>query len=78
MIPEGYKVEFLPESIAYDLNNGAGTYKFVAVQDRNMIRIESSFDLNTTVYPPQEYAALKAFFANMLKKQAEAIVLLKT
>ena len=78
MVPEGYKVEFLPESIAYDLNNGAGTYKFVAVQDRNMIRIESSFDLNTTVYPPQEYAALKAFFANMLKKQAEAIVLLKT
>ena len=77
MIPEGYEVEFIPESIAYDLNNGAGTYKFVALQDRNMIRIESGFDLKKTVYPPQEYAALKAFFANMLKKQAEAIVLLK-
>ena len=45
IILKAYEIEFFPESIAFNLNNAAGTYKFVAVQYRIFLRIEFYFDL---------------------------------
>lgn len=75
MLPKGYQVESLPESIAYDFNNGAGTYKFVVTQNGNFVRLDSEFIISNTVYTSQDYPALKTFFAQMVEKQSEAIVL---
>lgn len=78
MVPTGYEVEFLPESAIYQLNQGAGTFKFVTVQNGNFIRIESEVDLKNIVYTPLDYEALKQFYAQMVEKHTEAIVLKKT
>lgn len=77
MVPEGYTVEFLPESSIVELNGGAGTYRFLTNQNANYLRIESELDITNTAYTPKDYAALKQLFATMVEKQTEAIVLVK-
>lgn len=75
LLPEGYEVEFLPESAIIDLNNGAGTFKFITLQNGNYLRIESEYNMKNTVYPPADYKSLKDFFAEVVNKHSEAIVL---
>ncbi len=77
MLPQGYKVESLPESVVYDFKNGSGTYKFVVTQNGNFLRLESEFSLSKTVYTSTDYPSLKNFFGRMVEKQTEAIVLSK-
>lgn len=77
MVPPGYEVESLPESSIYELNNGAGTFKFLTLQNGNFLRIESVLDIKNIVYSPQDYAALKQFYAQMVEKHSEVIVFKK-
>lgn len=75
MVPPGYEVESLPESSIYELNNGEGTFKFLALQNGNFLRIESVLDLKNIVYSPQDYDSLKKFYSQMVEKHSELIVL---
>lgn len=77
MIPEGYTVESLPESVISELNNGAGTFKFITTLNGNFLRVQSELDLKHTVYTPKDYEALKKFYATMIEKQTEAVVISK-
>ncbi|MCM4159888.1 DUF3857 domain-containing protein [Antarcticibacterium flavum] len=77
MVPPGYEVESLPESSIYELNNGAGTFKFLTLQNGNFLRIESVLDIRNIVYSPQDYTALKQFYAQMVEKHSEVIVFKK-
>lgn len=77
LIPVGYEVEFLPESAILQLNKGAGTFKFITVQNGNFIRVESEIDIKNIVYTQLDYEALKQFYAQMVEKHTEAIVLKK-
>ena len=77
LLPKGYTVEYLPESVIYELNAGAGTYKFITSHNGNFLRIDSELHMTNTVYTPNDYTALKQFFATMVEKQTEAIVLTK-
>ena len=75
LLPAGFKVEALPESTITTFNNGACNYKFTTVQNGNFLRIESVFDINGTIYSPNDYAVLKQFFDHIVEKETEAIVL---
>ncbi|GAB2766232.1 transglutaminase domain-containing protein [Salinimicrobium soli] len=75
MIPQGYQVESLPESIIVEMNEGAGNFKFLVKQNGNFLRIDSILELNTTVFSPQHYEYLKSFYSQILEKQSENIVL---
>ena len=75
IIPEGYKVESVPENILLELNAGAGKYKFTTLQNGSFLRIQSALDIQTIVYAPSDYESLKNFFSLMGEKQAEVIVL---
>ncbi|MFD2516459.1 DUF3857 domain-containing protein [Salinimicrobium flavum] len=77
MIPEGYEVESAPQSMAITINDGEGNFRFIVTQNRNFLRIESVFDLKNIVYIPEHYNALKEFYALMVEKETEAIVLRK-
>lgn len=78
LIPEGYEVESLPENFISNINGGEGEYKFVVNQNGRFLRVESEFSLNNTLFMPKNYTALKDFYAQMVEKQSEAIVLKKT
>ena len=77
IIPEGYKIESVPESTILDFNHGAGSYKFVISQQGQFLRINAEFQMKTTVYSPGDYKALKNFYNQLVQKNTEAVVLTK-
>jgi len=77
-IPEGYSVESYPESLAIGLPNNFGVYKFKIIVDNLNINIVSQLEINTAVYPANQYNDLKEFYNLMVKKNKEQIVLTKS
>lgn len=77
LVPEGYEVEFLPESAIFQLNNGAGTFRYITVQNGNFIRVESEIGFKNIVYTPLDYDVLKKFYGHIVDKHSEAIVFKK-
>ncbi|MEM9337961.1 MAG: DUF3857 domain-containing protein [Bacteroidota bacterium] len=75
-VPEGYKAE-LPESSRIKLPEDAGVFTYYAAQQENEMKIMSTFRLKKTVFTPNEYAYLKAFYQQVAEKNSELIVLKK-
>jgi hypothetical protein len=76
-IPEGYKVETLPEPIAIGLPDNLGMFKFQVTQKGNRINAISILQFNSDIVGAQFYTALKSFYSELVKKQSEKIVLIK-
>lgn len=76
-IPEGYKVESLPESKAIALPENIGVFKYQIVQVGNKIKTLSSVQFNSPKIPAQYYQYLKDFYGQLVKKETEKIVLVK-
>ncbi|GAB1857683.1 hypothetical protein MHTCC0001_25200 [Flavobacteriaceae bacterium MHTCC 0001] len=76
-IPEGYKIESMPESKILQLseNLGAFTYKIKAVGQSVQLIIDSK--INSALISPIYYDALKAYFSDLIETQNEQIVLTK-
>ena len=78
MLPEGYEIVSLPESSLVKLGDDAGEFKFLINGNGNVIRVSSIISLKRSFYLAEEYDFLKKFYANIIKKHSEAIVLGKT
>ena len=76
-IPEGYKIESIPEKLAIGLPENLGFFKFVAIQQENTIRISSILQFNTSIIAPTYYNALKEFYSKIIAKQNEKIAFIK-
>jgi hypothetical protein len=76
-IPEGYEVESLPESVNLAMENNYGTYSIKINSNFNNIQISSTFNINASIIPSEEYKTLKTFYKMMIDKQNEKIVLRK-
>jgi len=77
LIPEDYEVESLPESSIVQINGGEGEFKFLVKQNGRYLRFEADFTLKNIVFLPEQYTALKEFYAQMVEKQSETLVLKK-
>ncbi|WP_033961120.1 DUF3857 domain-containing protein [Psychroserpens jangbogonensis] len=77
MIPEGYAVESLPESVKYQFNGKDGEFTYLAKLNGNFIQFIVSLDLNKTLILPTEYEQFKEFYQLMIEKQTEQVVLKK-
>ncbi|MEO8516572.1 MAG: transglutaminase domain-containing protein [Flavobacterium sp.] len=75
-IPEGYAVESMPVPLAIKLGEYAD-FKFNISNAGKQIQISAIVDINTSIVPSESYGDLKTFFAEMIKKQTEKIVLKK-
>ena len=76
-IPEGYKVESLPEVLAIGLPEKMGFFKFQVSQVGNKIKVMSILQFNTPFISPDYYKPLKEFYGKLVEKQTEKIVLIK-
>jgi transglutaminase-like putative cysteine protease len=76
-IPEGYKVEELPESI--NLANPENTLRFIykIVLNGDYINVTCKKTINKTLFLPAEYDTIKNFYNQMISKQDEKIILKK-
>jgi Domain of Unknown Function with PDB structure (DUF3857) len=76
-LPAGYDVEEIPASKALALPNSGGKYLFNVNKNNGIIMITSSLQINRPLFIQDEYKALREFYAQVVAKQAEQIVLKK-
>jgi hypothetical protein len=75
IVPEGYKVEFLPEKST--LNDNLFELDYYAQQNLNTITCSFSYTFRQSLYKPEEYTRVKALFDRIVKKGSEKVVLVK-
>ncbi len=78
IIPEGYVVDELPKSIRMALNEqGDGKFEYLISETGGTISMRSRLTLKRAYYQAEEYELLREFFNQVVKKEAEQIVLKK-
>lgn len=76
-IPDGYSVEEMPKSSRALLNGKDGSYEYLIGSDNGMIQVRCQLKLNKANFGPEDYSTLREFYALIVKKEAETIVLKK-
>jgi hypothetical protein len=76
-IPDGYAVEELPKSVRGTLNARDGTFDYLIGEQGGMVQLRCRLKLNKATFSPEDYANLRDFYAMVVKKEAESIVLKK-
>lgn len=77
-IPEGYKVESLPQSVSMTLPDNSIVVSYQVKNTGNKINIEYKREISKILFLPAEYKKLKEFYDDLVKKQAEQIILKKS
>ncbi|MCF6319285.1 MAG: hypothetical protein L3J83_08415, partial [Proteobacteria bacterium] len=67
MLPEGYKVESLPESGIFDFNNDAGKFSYVIKENGNFLQIKVDFNINKAIIITTDYKIFKEFYGKMVE-----------
>ncbi len=75
-IPEGYKVESLPESLRFGIGADANFSIVYGVTDIGL-QVMCTYRIMKTQFLPDQYNALRAFFNRMVDAQQQQIVLKK-
>ena len=76
-IPEGYKVESVPESTNFVLGENLGAFKYLINNVGGRLQVSVEFAINTAIMPAQNYDMIKKFFKLMIDKEQEKVVLTK-
>jgi hypothetical protein len=76
-IPPGYVVDEIPKSAKVALNGDQGYFEYLVVQSASQIQLRCRVRLSKAWFPAQDYVNLRDFFAYVVKKQSEQIVLKK-
>ena len=75
--PEGYILNYLPESVILSLPNNGGSFIFNIKKIKSELSIFFKIKLNRTEYTSEDYYALKKFFDKIVKVQSTLIKLEK-
>ncbi|PIA81822.1 transglutaminase [Gaetbulibacter sp. 4G1] len=76
-LPDGYKVESLPEASALVLPENLGSFKYILSQNQSTIQLLIDTKMNTSIVSPLYYETLKSYFKQFIEKENEQIVLTK-
>ena len=78
-IPEGYRVEFLPEDMLLSLPENQGSFKYkLGVIGGKSLQIAVEEHINVAVFSSLNYPLLKEYYKTIVQKQLEKVVLSKT
>jgi hypothetical protein len=75
IIPQGYKVEELPASIKVSLPENGGTFIYDVSANENTITVQVSTTISNVMFSPTDYNLLREFWARIIQKQEELIIL---
>jgi hypothetical protein len=76
-LPEGYTVEELPKSAKVAFNGNEGLFEYLIARQGNLIQLTCRLRLYRADFQADEYATLRDFYAYVVKKESEVIVLKK-
>ena len=74
-LPEGITVETIPEQAQIVLPGNAGSISYSVKYDNNTLTISQRTKITKLEYLPEEYPILREFFARIIEKSGEQIVL---
>jgi hypothetical protein len=77
LLPEGYKVEQLPESVSMVTQNNSATFQYRTQQTGQYIQMVILYEIKKPVFFEVEYEELKMFFNLIVQKEQENIILKK-
>jgi len=75
--PDNYIIDEIPKTKNSKLIDNTGSFSYSAYKVDNYVKIESKISINETLFFASEYADLKTFFAEIVAKYNEPIVLKK-
>lgn len=76
-VPEGYEVAEIPKSEHIVLNDNAISYTYQVTNNNDKLNFQIKYQIKTLLLLPTEYDYVKDFFAKMINKNNEQIVLKK-
>ncbi|HEY4060865.1 MAG TPA: DUF3857 domain-containing protein [Puia sp.] len=76
-IPDGYVVDELPKSARVKFNEDQGLFEYILQAQDNLIQLRCHLKLSKAYFAPEDYNNLRDFFAFIVKKESEQIVLKK-
>lgn len=76
-IPEGYKVESLPQGVNVKVGDNLMTYKCLISESNNKIQLMIDFAINEYFISAENYPEIKQFYDFILENQGEQVVLSK-
>ena len=74
-IPEGYKVEYMPES--QSVENDLISFTYHVSESNNLISVNAGYKLKEYMIPAEKYEQLKSDFNKMIKTFTEMLVLVE-
>lgn len=76
-IPEGYKVESMPNTLGIGMPEELGVFKFVIKSDGKSIMISSEEKINSSTISSEYYNDLRSFYSKIASHQKQKIILSK-
>jgi hypothetical protein len=76
-IPDGYKIESVPESAVIALPDNLGSFNYKVMANEKSIHVSLTSEINQSIISPVYYQALKEYFNTFIQKEAEQVVLTK-
>lgn len=74
-LPDGFKVESLPENVVFNLSENTGSYRYLISQVDNKLQLSVEFAINKSLIAAEEYESLKKFYELLIAKENEKVVL---
>lgn len=76
-IPEGYVVDELPKSEKYIFGDNALNFSYRIIATESQVQLQYIFNVNSLLILPDSYTDLQDFFAKVIQKNSEQVVLKK-
>lgn len=76
-LPEGYKIDEIPENALITLPDNTGKFYFTIAQLGNTLQVTSRISINSRYFMAENYFYLREFYNQIVKKHSQQIVLKK-
>ena len=76
-IPKGYKVDELPKSVRFSLNDDDGMFEYLISANEQYVQMRCRLLLNKANFMNEDYQYLRELYASIVKKESEQIVFKK-
>jgi len=76
-IPKGYKIDEIPKSVRFNLNDDEGMFEYLITADKEYVQMRRRLILRKANFTNEDYDTLREFYSVIVKKEAEQIVFKK-
>ena len=74
-VPDDFEVQEMPLTLKTQLEGGGAEYSYTLSRDGRIITLETELKFRDFRFNPERYNAIRDFYARIIQKQAEVIVL---